>query len=174
LSRLLAGLLALAAATAAAQPKSDWERENEERLKQSEEVVVAPPPLRRARLLELQLEAPTDFRYFVDATSVSVGADRIVRYAMVARSPSGVENITFEGLRCSGEYRVYAVGLPGQGGWSGRPGAWREVPRDARAAQNALMRRYFCPARNTAIRDAREGVAALQAGRHPAKELQQY
>jgi hypothetical protein len=174
LRRVLVGLLVLAAGAAAAQPKSDWERENEERLRQSEEVVVAPPPLRRASLVELQLEASADFRYFVDATSVSVGPDRIVRYAMVARSASGVENITFEGLRCSGEYRVYAVGLPGEDRWSGRPGAWRQVPRDARAAQNVLLRQYFCPARNTAIRDAKEGVAALQAGRHPAKELQQY
>ena len=172
--RLLPFILVLAAGAANAQVKSDWERENEERLKQSEEVVVAPPPLRRARLIELKLEAPSDFRYFVDAQSVSVGADRIVRYTMVARSPSGVENITFEGLRCSGEYRIYAVGLPGEGAWSGRPGDWRPVPRDARIGQNALMRNYFCPARATAIRDAKEGVAALQAGRHPAKELEQY
>ncbi len=172
--RILALGLLLLAGAAAAQVQSDWERENEERLKQSEEVVVAPPPLERASLIELQLEVPTDFRYFVDATSVSVGPDRIVRYTMLARSPSGVENITFEGLRCAGEFRVYSVALPGDRGWSGRPGEWRPVPRDARVGQNALMRRYFCPARNTAIRDAKEGVAALQAGRHPAKELEQY
>jgi hypothetical protein len=165
---VLAGLI-LAAGTAAAQPKSDWERENEERLKHSEEVVVAPPPLERASLVELRFEAPTDFRYFVDATSLSVGADRIVRYALVARSPSGVESITFEGLRCSGEYRVYAVGQPRDAGWSGRPGQWRPVPRDPRVGQNALLRRYFCPARGTAIRDAAEGAGALRAGGHPAK-----
>jgi hypothetical protein len=167
-------VLALVAGAAGAQVKSDWERENEERLKQSEEVVVAPPPLARAKLIELELEATSDFRYFVDAQSVSVGPDRIVRYTMVARSPGGVESITFEGLRCSGEYRVYAVGQPGEGGWSGRPGNWRPVPRDARIGQNALMQKYFCPARATAIRDAQEGVAALRAGRHPAKELEQY
>ncbi len=167
-------VLALVAGAAGAQVKSDWERENEERLKQSEEVVVAPPPLARAKLIELELEATSDFRYFIDAQSVSVGPDRIVRYTMVARSPGGVENITFEGLRCSGEYRVYAVGQPGEGGWSGRPGNWRPVPRDARIGQNALMQKYFCPARATAIRDAQEGVAALRAGRHPAKELEQY
>jgi CNP1-like family. len=172
--RFLPLVLALVAGAAGAQVKSDWERENEERLKQSEEVVVAPPPLARAKLIELELEATSDFRYFIDAQSVSVGPDRIVRYTMVARSPGGVENITFEGLRCSGEYRVYAVGQPGEGGWSGRPGNWRPVPRDARIGQNALMQKYFCPARATAIRDAQEGVAALRAGRHPAKELEQY
>jgi hypothetical protein len=161
--------LALACAPAAAQLKSDWERENEERLKQSEEMVVAPPPLDRASLVELEPEAPTDFRYFVDTGSLSVGADRVVRYTLVARSPGGAENVTFEGLRCSGEYRVYAVGRPGDAGWSGRPGQWRPVPRDARLGQNLLMRRYFCPARNTAIETAREGVSALRAGGHPAR-----
>lgn len=167
--RVLLAALAFVSASAAAQVKSDWERENEERLKQSEEVVVAPPTLDRASLVELELEAPTDFRYFVDAASLVVGPDRVVRYALIARSPSGVENVTFEGLRCSGEYRVYAVGQAG-GGWSGRPGQWRPVPQDARLGQNLLMRRYFCPARNTAIRDAAEGVSALRAGGHPARQ----
>ncbi|HEX2198623.1 MAG TPA: CNP1-like family protein [Burkholderiales bacterium] len=164
--------LALAAGAAGAQPSqsSDWERENEERLKQSEEVVVAPPPLARDSLVELELEAPTDFRYLVDAASLSVGADRIVRYTLVALSPSGVENITFEGLRCSGEYRVYAVGRTRGPGWSGRPGQWRAVPRDPRTGQNALLRRYFCPARATAIQDAAEGARALRAGGHPARK----
>ena len=53
-------------------------------------------------------------------------------------------------------------------------GSGASSPGNARAAQNVLMRQYFCPARHTAIRDAKEGVAALQAGGHPAKELQQY
>ena len=78
--------------------------------------------------------------------------------------------MTFEGLRCTGEYRVYAVGGPGEAGWSGRPGQWRLVPRDARLGQNLLMRRYFCPARNTAIQDAEEGARALRAGGHPARQ----
>jgi hypothetical protein len=167
--RLLLAVLAVASASAVAQVKSDWERDNEERLKQSEEVVVAPPPLDRASLVELELEVPTDFRYFVDVASLAVGADRVVRYALIARSPSGVESVTFEGLRCGGEYRVYAVGQPG-GGWSGRPGQWRPVPRDARVGQNLLLRRYFCPARNTAIRDAAEGAGALRGGGHPARQ----
>ena len=57
----LTAALALSATAAFAQPKSDWERENEERLRHSEEVVVAPPKVDRAALVELQLEARPAF-----------------------------------------------------------------------------------------------------------------
>jgi hypothetical protein len=160
------------AACASAQVQSDWERENEERLKQSEEQGVVPPALDRSRLVELQLEAQSEFRYFVDPASVSVGTDRIVRYALVARSSGGTENISFEGLRCPGDYRIYAVGRP-EGGWRGRPGEWRPVPRNPRIGQNALTKRYFCPGR-AAIQTAEEGVQALRAGGHPGVFSKEY
>jgi hypothetical protein len=153
------------AACASAQLPSDWEREHAERLKQSQELVVTPPHLDRSRLVELDLEADSDFRYFIDAGSVSVGSDRIVRYAMLARSAGGTENVTFEGLRCPGDYRVYAVGRS-DGSWGGRPGAWRPVPSGRGMGQNALSRRYFCPGR-AAIQNAAEGVHALRARGHP-------
>jgi len=168
----IAVLLLGCAPLAWAQVQSDWERANEERLKQSQEQVVAPPPLERASLIELELEAASEFRYFVDAASISVGADRIVRYAMVARSPSGAENVSFEGLRCPGDYRIYAVGSA-DGRWGGRPGEWRPVPRDGRIGQNALSKRYFCPAR-AAIRTREEGVGALRQGGHPAMLSEQH
>jgi hypothetical protein len=158
---------ALGAAGAAAQVRSDWERENEDRLKQAQEEVVPPPPLERARLVEMKLPAAaeTDFRFFVDASSVSVGPDRIVRYVLVARSASGVENVTYEGIRCPAEYRIYAVARA-DGSWGGRASEWRPIPRDARASQSTLSRQYFCPARQ-AILSAEEGRKALAAGAHP-------
>ena len=81
-------LLALYGSAVVGQVKSDWERENEDRLRQADEEVVPPPPFDRARLVELELglAAVTDFRYFVDPATVSVGSDRIVRYVVVARS----------------------------------------------------------------------------------------
>jgi hypothetical protein len=165
LKRLLFLLLALHGAGAAGQIKSDWERENEERLKQADEQVVTPPAWDKARLVELQLRERSDFSYLVDPASISVGADRIVRYVVLARSPSGVENVSFEAIRCPGEYRILAVGRP-DGSWAGRPSEWRPVPRDVRLAQNVLSRRYFCPVRQ-AIRSAQEGVDALRSGGHP-------
>ena len=58
------------------QFQSDWERANEERLKQSGERMIPPPPLERSRLVEvkLQISASSDFRYFIDWGSVSAGA----------------------------------------------------------------------------------------------------
>ena len=172
MKKLLYLLLALYGSSVTGQVKSDWERENEERLKQADEQVVPPPPFDKARLLELGIAAATEFRYFVDPATVSVGSDRIVRYVVVARSPSGVENVRFEGIRCPGEYRIFAVGRP-DGSWGGQPSEWRPVPKDAAAAENALSRRYFCPVRK-AIGSAQEGADALRAGGHPALVSKQY
>jgi CNP1-like family protein len=149
------------------QIQSDWERANEERLKQSGERLVAPPPLERSRLVEVKLHvsAGTDFRHYVDWGSVSIGQDRIVRYVLVARSASGAENVSFEGIRCQGEYRVYAVGGPG-GGWAGQPSEWRPIPRNVNSSQAALAKQYFCPGR-AAIRTSAEGQQAVRAGGHP-------
>jgi hypothetical protein len=165
--RAAALALVFLATAASAQIQSDWERENEERLKQADELVVPPPPLDKTKLVEVKfaLAADRDFRYYLDPGSISVGTDRIVRYVLVARSPSGVENVTFEGMRCPNEYRVYAVGRP-DGTWGGRPAGWRPIVRDARVSQNTLARQYFCPGRY-AIRTAAEGEKALRAGGHP-------
>lgn len=149
-----------------AQVQSDWERANEERLKQAGEKSIPPPLLERSRLVEvkLQLGANAEFRYFVDWGTVSVGEDRLVRYVLVSRSPSGAENVTFEGIRCTKEYRVYAVGRP-DGSWGGQPGEWRSIPRQ-NAVQAKLAADYFCPGR-AAIRTSEEGQKALRAGGHP-------
>jgi hypothetical protein len=165
--RLIAFALLSVVTAAHGQLKSDWEMKNEDRLKQSGEVLVAPPLLDRARLVEVKMHvsADTEFRYYVDQASVSVGADRIVRYVIVSRSPSGAENVSFEGIRCPGDYRVYAVGRP-DGSWGGRPTEWREIPRNANAGQNALARQYFCPGRHP-IATNDEGQRALRAGGHP-------
>jgi CNP1-like family len=166
LKKLVPVLFVVIGTAAFAQIKSDWELKNEDRLKQSDEQVVPPPRLDKARLVEVKstLAADTDFRFFVDPASVSVGTDRIVRYVLVARSPSGAENVTFEGIRCPGEYRVYAVGRS-DGSWAGRPSEWRPIVRDPRVSQATLARQYFCPGRH-AIRSSEEGERALRAGGH--------
>jgi len=166
--RLFFLMLSFFATAAHAQIQSDWERANEERIRQTYEKQVAPPLLERSRLVELKLNlsATTDFRYYVDWGSVSAGEDRIVRYTLLARSPSGAESVSFEGIRCqSREYRVYAVGEPG-GGWGGRASEWRPIPRTVNSSQAVLAKDYFCPGR-AAIRTSAEGQQAVRAGGHP-------
>ena len=161
---LLTSLFLVSAAQA--QIQSDWERANEDRLRQSGEKLVPPPPLNRSRLVELKqtMASSSDFRYYVDWGSVSAGEDRIVRYVLVARSPAGVESVTFEGLTCKGEYRVYAVGRP-EGGWGGQPSEWRQIPRNPNAAQPMLAKEYFCPGR-AVVRTSAEAQQAIRAGGH--------
>lgn len=55
--------------------------------------------------LPFEVSATTPFAFFVDAKSVSVGADNVVRYSLIAKSAEGALNVSFEGLRC-GEHQV--------------------------------------------------------------------
>ena len=74
------------------------------------EVEVPPPPaLRTTDLIAIEVGGGTELRFGVDARSVAVGNDGVVRYVLVASSRSGAVNAVYEGLRCDrGEYRVYA------------------------------------------------------------------
>jgi hypothetical protein len=95
------------------------------------------------------------------------GPDGVVRYTLVARSPSGVSNVSFEGIRCStNSYRVYALG--NDGAWSAKESDWRPIePRSVQRWHLELRSNYFCPG-NVAIYSVAEGLNALRRGGHPA------
>lgn len=154
----------LLTACGASGPKSDWERANEEKLPVAEQQRdTPPPPLKRGELIEFFVAATSEFRFFVDAASLSVGSDGIVRYVLVARSSAGTENVSFEGMRCATrEVRIYALGR--DGAWVGRESDWRPIPpRGAHAWHNELYREYFCPYREP-IGSAAKAVQALRTG----------
>ena len=148
--------------------RSDWERANEGRLRKEEAPPMPdlPPYPANDRLLPFFVTSASDFKFFIDRASLSVGRDRIVRYTLVARSPAGAENVSFEGMNClTNEYILYAVGVQGQ--WVSRSTEWRAIePRSVQRWHNALRNEYFCP--NTIpIADAAEGLNALERGGHP-------
>ena len=162
---LLAPVLA-SAGCGGAPIASEWEREHGEQLARHDESPALPAYPERRNLIAFDLLAPTDMQYFIDAASFSVGPDGIVRYVMLARSPQGAENVSFEALRCPREYRVYAIGQSGTG-WLAQPGAWRGIPRGVdSSAQYSLARNYFCPYR-VSLGSTAEGLQALRAGGHP-------
>jgi len=114
----LALLLLLAAGAAQAQLTDidpDWK----------EAEAPAPPALRTSGLVPLEVPG-TQLRYGVDPASVSLGADGIVRYVVVATGSGGAVNGLYEGLRCNtGEYKVYARHTGGA--WSAASGGWRSL-----------------------------------------------
>jgi hypothetical protein len=156
-------LAALLAACAAKGEKSDWEQKHETDLPPPEEALVLPAYPREQQLIEFFVAATSEFRFFVDGASLSVGEDGIVRYTLVARSSAGAQNVSFEGMRCATrEVRIYALGR--DGGWVQRPGAWREIQaRSVQRWHNALYREYFCPNKEPIV-SRQEGIASLRRG----------
>ena len=57
-----------------------------------------------------QTQSRTGFKFYVDVSSVSVGEDGVVRMILLAISPRGSVNITYEGFRCeTNAYKIYAA-----------------------------------------------------------------
>lgn len=152
---------------AAAQfvPKSDWEEAQEQRDWRESDVKPPAWPKREA-LIEFFVSGASSFRFFVDPASLSVAADGVVRYTLVARSGSGVENVSYEGIRCAaGMYKVFAFGNDGQ--WRPIQSDWKLIePRAVQRWHNVLRSDIFCPHRQP-IRSTAEGVDALRRGVHP-------
>lgn len=135
---------------AAGRGKESWERFDSEfdNEKPWEEIVrllpVAPKP---EMLLPFFVSAATDNRFFVDGASISIGADDVVRYALLIKSPSGSANLTFEGMRCkSRERKLYAIGRT-DGSWAkARNPRWEPIRYESlNRHHHVLFEDFFCP-----------------------------
>ena len=167
-------LACLLAGAAAAQNTNDPQiqggrssRQEEEEKRNWKEGAVRLPAYPKAEgLIEFTVSVGATFRFFIDPASLSVGDDRVVRYTLIARSPSGVTNVSYEGIRCStGSYKIFARGNNGQ--WSPQESDWRVIePRTIQRWHNELRWQYFCPMRGT-ILSTQEGLDALRRGGHP-------
>jgi CNP1-like family protein len=174
---LSAAFCAVLALETAAQPtqtvpgqrpneKSDWEIEQERKRGVVEGEVKLPPYFKESDLIEFEATRASSMRFYVDRASVSVGTDLVVRYTLVARSPQGAENVTYEGIHCKGgTSKVYALGQAG-GIWKAVDQPWQ--PTD-KLWQRVLRRDYFCPM-HRAIYSVAEGIDALRRGGHPDRD----
>jgi len=144
--------------------KSDWQVEQEKKDWLEHAPAALPPYPKADHLLEFNVAAITSFRFFIDASSLSVGSDGVVRYVLVARSPSGAQNVSYEGIRCKGaSYRLYATGRR-NGTWTeARDDRWRPIGQGSADWHRALSDDYFCP-RGGMIASATEGISALKRG----------
>lgn len=120
-------------------------------------------------LLEFDAGPATSMRYFIDAKSISIDEKRVIRYSMVARSPQGANNVSYEALRCeTRERKRYATGNNDTKTWA-RAGIseWQPLEMITQLqAQRELAKFYFCP-RGLVVGSPAEAIRALKAGAHP-------
>jgi len=167
LRALLAIALAACAAQAAGQyvPKSDWELERE-REDRKESQVKLPAYPKDGALVEFAVSNASSFRFFIDAASISVEPGDVVRYTLVARSSSGVSNVSYEAIRCGwiSYYKVLAYGSDGR--WTARESDWREIEnKPVQRWHHELRLHYFCPSQ-AVVANVAEAVNALRRGGH--------
>ncbi len=171
LSAWLAGALVVSAlgfssATCAAAGDDDGDEDK----KTWQEIEVRLPPFPQAdKLIPFEVSATTNNRFLIDGDSLNVGSDGVLRYTLVIVSPSGVQNISFEGMRCAtGERRVYAMGRA-DGTWSkARSDRWQTIAENTLNRHHAaLFSDYFC-AIGVSLRDADDARRALRYGGQPA------
>lgn len=86
------------------------------------------PALSAARLIAV--DSGSRHRVEIDANSLAVDQDRLVRYSLLVTTAGGARNLTYEALRCdTRERRVMAVGRSDES-WSITPDSpWRPVVR---------------------------------------------
>lgn len=106
-----AGVCVIAALTQAQAQDLSSERE---------EARVSPPTrFATTQLIPVLIPGPSELTVGIDPAQLSIGPDKIVRYVLVARSTSGAEAVTFEGIDCkSASTRVLAR-------WNGSTNTWR-------------------------------------------------
>lgn len=136
-----------------------------ESAKKEEEAVAYPPFPSANALLAFDAGAASGNRFLIDQTSLSVGRDRVVRFVLVIRTPSGVDNVSFEGLRCETlERRLYATGRADRTWSRSRNDKWMKISASTLSLPHmALARQYLCD-QGIPIQSAREGVEAIRRG----------
>ena len=120
--------------------------DNEYEEKAWAEIAVQLPAFpKEADLLEFKVGAIVNTRFFIDAESISVGSDDVIRYTLIVVSSGGARNISYEGMRCAtGERRFYAFGHP-DSGWSKAKGSrWSRVSGGTNNHHVELYANYFC------------------------------
>ena len=102
-------------------------------------------------------------QFFVDAPSLSVGADGVVRYTLVIKTSGGATNVTHEGIRCDERrHKTYAIGQA-SGSWTrARDPQWRYIEyRTVNNHQRVLHNEYLCAGRDP-VKTPKEIVQLLR------------
>jgi hypothetical protein len=147
-------LLALCFPPLLAMGQMRFEEDFDDPNKRWEEVAIQLPDAPKPEnLLPFEVSIASQ-QFSVDAASLTVGSDGVVRYTVVSTSSAGARNVSYEGIRCSSlERKLYAFGQP-DGSWSrSRRDRWESVRGSSpNRYQATLAYEYFCEGRTVAGR----------------------
>ena len=153
IARISAGLLLFLGVATTIQAQSYPEEESEAQKKPWQETaIVLPTAFQTADLLPFDVATSVTQTFAIDAKSLSISTDGVIRYTLVAQSPSGAKTINYEGIRCQTfEKKLYAFGHK-DGGWSlARRDQWEAIAGSAvNRAHAALAQDYFCQNKTSA------------------------
>ena len=165
----IAGLVFAAASTVSAQSPRNydtWEADFDDEQKSWQEVQTQIPAYPKTDTLrQVRVGHTSSHRYYLDASSLALGKDGVMRYSVVTKTTGGATNVSFEGIRCeTRERKVYAFGH-NDGTWArARDPKWRWIERnESPAFHYTLYRDYFCPARTIPTKPA-QVIEAIKRG----------
>lgn len=144
---MLVAALATGHATPLGAQWKDWDYKLDQEKRPWEELQSQLPPYPKPdNLIKFEFDGAGANQFFVDAASLSVGDDGVVRYTLVIKTAGGATNVSFEGLRCDvQQVRIYALGHPGNQWSRARDTAWRDIrPREINGYHFVLGRDYYC------------------------------
>jgi hypothetical protein len=151
-------------------PKSNSNTEEEAPWQEQREVEPPAFPLQE-NLREFYVSPVATNKYFIDASTLAVGTDGVVRYVLVVKTAGGATNVSFEGINCKERsWKHYATGSNEKGTWAKSRAArieWRPIEnKPVNRHHAALSRDLFCP-QGVPLATADEGRNALRLGKHP-------
>jgi hypothetical protein len=137
--------------TAQAGQSGEWAPDVDQNSATWQEAALQLPAIPKPEnLIAVKLDASTRNTLLIDTASLALGEDGVVRYSAMVRSPTGAENVSFEGLRCeTGERKLYAFGRTSGkdvGTWApNRYAKWQPIQaRLAGGYHRELFFHYFC------------------------------
>lgn len=144
----LAFLAVLLFGCSSAKPPSAFEQDFDDDTKTWKEIGIQLPPAPRDQdLMGFSVSGASSYYFAVDRKALAIGSDGVFRYTLVATSPQGARNVSYEGIRCqTQEEKTYAIGRT-DGSWvKSRNTGWSKIEEVGNNRQHAaLMKEYFCP-----------------------------
>ena len=166
-----AGVAMWVAACTTTPPPNPFEQAFDDDTKTWQEVSAKLPPMPKDRdLVGFSVSGATSFVFEIDASTLDIGSDGVFRYTLVATSPQGARNVSYEGIRCAtGEKKIYATGRA-DGTWvRARNAAWTRIEEVGNNRQHAALEtEYFCPDQYAA-RNVRDIVRRMRPRLPPSE-----